>query len=218
MSDKILQAFPGSSTRGNETARLAILFSCSTGQSSPEKRNLVHESTTRKKPDRKVSQCGSRQPRHSKNWSNHSVRKTSISRLLDANVPENFVAQLSGHKNTQSLQSYKSASEHHQRQMSNTLSRTPNMSKDAQASKEQSMTTELVRQSTSSNSIAVTQASLHQLQSASDISSRAVFAGANISSITGCQFQIFTGPVKIIHESHKRRRVVIETKIMTKMF
>ena len=34
--------------------------------------------------------------------SNHSVRKTSILRLLDANTPENFVAQLSGHKNTQS--------------------------------------------------------------------------------------------------------------------
>jgi hypothetical protein len=33
--------------------------------------------------------------------SNHSVRKTSISRLLDANTPEIFVAQLSGHKNLQ---------------------------------------------------------------------------------------------------------------------
>ena len=65
--------------------------------------------------------------------SNHSVRKTSISRLLDANrehcatniVPsENFPAQLSGHKNTQSLQSCKSANEQHQWQMSNILSRT----------------------------------------------------------------------------------------------
>ena len=46
---------------------------------------------------------------------NHSVRKTSISRLLDANMPENFVAQhsshLGGHKSTESLQSYKSAGE-----------------------------------------------------------------------------------------------------------
>ena len=39
--------------------------------------------------------------------SNHSVRKTSISRLLDADIPENFVAQLSGHKSIESLQSYK---------------------------------------------------------------------------------------------------------------
>ena len=53
---------------------------------------------------------------------NHSVRKTSIDRLLDANTPETFVAQLSCHKNLQSLQSYKSANEHHQRQMSYVLS------------------------------------------------------------------------------------------------
>ena len=46
--------------------------------------------------------------------SNHSVRKTSISRLLDADIPENFVTQLSGRKNLQSLSSYKSASLAHQ--------------------------------------------------------------------------------------------------------
>lgn len=44
---------------------------------------------------------------------NHSVRKTSIGRLLDANAPETFVAQLSGHKSLQSLQSYKSANDAH---------------------------------------------------------------------------------------------------------
>ena len=47
--------------------------------------------------------------------SNHSVRKTSTSRLLYDGVPENFVMQLSGHKNLQSLSSYKSASITHQR-------------------------------------------------------------------------------------------------------
>ena len=45
-----------------------------------------------------------------KKISNHSVRKTSIYRLLDAGVPENFVMQLSGLKNLQSLSSYKSVS------------------------------------------------------------------------------------------------------------
>ena len=40
---------------------------------------------------------------------NHSVGKTSIGRLLDTNNPETFVAQLSGHKNLQSLQLCKSA-------------------------------------------------------------------------------------------------------------
>ena len=54
---------------------------------------------------------------------NHSVRKTCISRSLDTHVPENFVAQLSGHKSRESLQSYKSASAKHQKRISLTLSR-----------------------------------------------------------------------------------------------
>ena len=63
-------------------------------------------------------------PAQNKKISNHSVRRTSISRLLDAGVPENFVMQLiSGDKNLQSLSSYKSASITHQRHMSDTLSR-----------------------------------------------------------------------------------------------
>ena len=155
--------------------------------------------------------------------SNHSVRKTSISRLLDASTPENFVAQLSGHKNTQSLQSYKSAGEKHQRQMSYILSRTtqeaPNLPDsvdsyhllDNQTSTGQLMTSESAPQSSLTNSLAVTHASLDQHPGKSDVTSRAVFAGANISSISGCQFQIFNGPVKIIQESHKRRRFVIES-------
>ena len=61
--------------------------------------------------------------REGKKVTNHSVRKTCISRLLDANVPENLVAQLSGHKGTESLQSYKSTSAKHQKRMSLTLGR-----------------------------------------------------------------------------------------------
>ena len=52
---------------------------------------------------------------------NHSVRKTGISRLLDADVPEIFVAQHSGMKNTDSLKAYKSASKKHQIRMSDIL-------------------------------------------------------------------------------------------------
>ena len=37
---------------------------------------------------------------------NQSVRKTSIGRLLDANVPEIYARQHTGHKNVDSLQSY----------------------------------------------------------------------------------------------------------------
>ena len=52
------------------------------------------------------------------NLTNHSVRKTCISRQMDADVPENYVAQLSGHKHLKSLDSYKTASDDHQRKMS----------------------------------------------------------------------------------------------------
>jgi len=53
-----------------------------------------------------------------KKVANHSVRKTGIGRLLDANVPEIFVAQHSGMKSTDSLKSYKSANPSHQLNMS----------------------------------------------------------------------------------------------------
>ena len=58
------------------------------------------------------------------NITNHSVRKTCISRLMEANVPTNYVAQLSGHRNLKSLDSYKTASIVHQRKMSCILGRT----------------------------------------------------------------------------------------------
>ena len=55
------------------------------------------------------------------NVSNHSVRKTGIGRLLDANIPEIYVAQHSGMKNTDSLKSYKSANKDCQMKMSDIL-------------------------------------------------------------------------------------------------
>ena len=55
-----------------------------------------------------------------KKVSNHSVRKTSIGRLLEAAVQSNFVAQLSGHKNLKSLA--------RQREMSATQNREPGTS------------------------------------------------------------------------------------------
>ena len=48
----------------------------------------------------------------------HSVRKTCISRLMDAKMPVYYVAQRSGRKNSKSLDSYKIASDDHQRKMS----------------------------------------------------------------------------------------------------
>ena len=37
---------------------------------------------------------------------NHSVRKTAISKLMHSNIPPNYVQKLSGHKNINSLQNY----------------------------------------------------------------------------------------------------------------
>ena len=55
-------------------------------------------------------------------------KKTSVRRLLEADVQPNFVAQLSGHKNLKSLDSYHSASQKRQREMSAILNREPDTS------------------------------------------------------------------------------------------
>jgi len=57
-----------------------------------------------------------------KKVTNHSVRKTMIQRLMDAKFTPNEVAQLSGHKNLKSLDSYMTASDETQKQMSLSLS------------------------------------------------------------------------------------------------
>ena len=57
-----------------------------------------------------------------KNLTNHSVRKTMIQRLVDAKFAPNEVAQLSGHRNLKSLDSYMTASDQTQKQMSMSLS------------------------------------------------------------------------------------------------
>ena len=68
---------------------------------------------------------------------NHSARKTCISSLLNNNINPIHVSQLSGHKNTDSLKSYHSASKVHQKQMSdivncsNSSSTIPSTSKQA---------------------------------------------------------------------------------------
>ena len=146
----------------------------------------------------------------SRKVTNHLVRKTCISRLLDADVPENFVAQLSGHKGKDSLQSYKSASSTHQRRMSLTLSRahstieeSPSSSQDLQMT---SYSTEGADSRKAVNSMLNLKSGVDPLLS----STAPVFSGANIGSISDCTFQIFHGNVKIV-QGEKRRRIVIES-------
>ena len=56
-----------------------------------------------------------------KKISNHTVRKTSISKLLDNGLLPHFVRQLSGHKHKESLKSDHTASSKHQTAMSDIL-------------------------------------------------------------------------------------------------
>ena len=58
---------------------------------------------------------------HDKKLSNHSVRRTMCTTLLQEGVAPNIIAQLSGHKNLGSLQHYSVASTAQQKQMSNIL-------------------------------------------------------------------------------------------------
>ena len=64
---------------------------------------MVQSSSSRKKQDRRFFDEGLEECRTAGNVTNHSVRKTCISGLMDAEVPVNYVAQLSGHKNLKKL-------------------------------------------------------------------------------------------------------------------
>ncbi|CAH3186834.1 unnamed protein product, partial [Porites evermanni] len=103
---------------GNEHTRITILLGVWFMKAPLGKNEIGNEFPT-KFPDWKTAGLHG----EGKQVTNHSVRKSCISRFLDADVPENFVAQLNGHKSTESLQSYKSASAKHQKRMSLTLSR-----------------------------------------------------------------------------------------------
>ena len=108
-----------------------------------------------------------------KKVSNHSVRKTSVGRLLEADVQPNFVAQLSGHKNLKSLDSYHSASLKRQREMSAILSREPGTPARSEENKASTSTT--------------TQQNVFTVQ---QIQPQASFAGAQIDKFEGCTFNI----------------------------
>ena len=60
--------------------------------------HLVHQSSIGKKRDGKFRVKAAKAAHFLGNISNHSVRKTCIPRPMDADVSENYLAQLSGHK------------------------------------------------------------------------------------------------------------------------
>ena len=108
-----------------------------------------------------------------KKVSNHSVRKTIVGRLLEADVQPNFVAQLSGHKNLKSLDSYHSASLKRQREMSAILNREPGTS--AQSDE---------------NQVSTSTTSQQNVLTVQQIQPQAIFAGAHIDKFEGCTFNI----------------------------
>ena len=147
--------------------------------------------------------------REGKKVTKHSVRKTCISRLLDADVPENCVAQLSGHKSTESLQSYKSASAKHQKSSRAGASG----SRDEALSSDHNQGFEVVTRSTTDIAASLTTTTLIDQSSDPLLSSTApIFTGANMGSISGCTFQIFLGNVKIV-QNERKRRIVIDSDV-----
>ena len=103
------------------------------------------------------------------NFTNHSVRKTCISRLMDAEVPINYVAQLSGHRNLKSLDSYKATYANYQRKMSLILSRSG-------------------QESTQTSTVSVHENTTLPANLPKYVSKSGVFSGACIGKIEGCTF------------------------------
>ena len=88
---------------------------------------------------------------------------------MDAEVPVNYVAQLSGHRNLKSLDSYKAASTDHQRKISLILSRSS-------------------QESTQTSTVSVHENTTLPANLPKDVGKSGVFSGACIRKIEGCTF------------------------------
>ena len=121
------------------------------------------------------------------NFTNHTVRKTCISRLMDAEVSLNYVAQLSGHRNLKSLDSYKAASADHQRKMSLILSRSG-------------------QESIQTSTVSVYENATLPANLPKDVSKLEVFSGACIGKIEGYTFTFNIAREKEKAQSPRSRR------------
>ena len=121
------------------------------------------------------------------------TNQTCISRLMDAEVPVNYVAQLSGHRTLQSLDSYKAASADHQRKMSLILSRSG-------------------QESTQTSTVSVHENTTLLANLPKDVSKSGVFSGACIGKIEGCTFTFNITRVReesLKSAKPKKRRIII---------
>ena len=146
--------------------------------------------------------------REGKRVTNHSVRKTCISRLLDADIAETFVAQLNGH-NARKAYNQTSQPAPRTKKISLTLSRARSSTEKSTAV---SSVEDLQMASCSSSQNASSNAAVNSMMNSSMnplLSSTApVFEGANIGSISGCAFQILHGEEKIVQAEKKRRLII----------
>ena len=140
------------------------------------------------------------------NVTNHAVRKTSIGRLLDADVSANYVSQLSGHKNLKSLDSCKSASLRHQRKMSFMLSRSEHVKSTTSTA-----TTNELAISTASASKANSNALVSDPPNTQGAASATLdlFSGVTIGKIEGCSFTFNLVADDLNKDRKPRKRHVI---------
>ena len=154
------------------------------------------------------------------NISNHSVRKTSIGRLLDAGVSDVFVAQQHGMKNTDSLKSYKVPGQKHKVQMSNILSRQEPDSRPTDRGRSERNVQQLAPSSTIVRPEQIPPSHLEpesrptQPSSQATISSMISSAGS-FSQLKDCTFNFNFGTVGGLlppDRPTKRRRILIRDK------
>ena len=148
--------------------------------------------------------------REGKQITKQSVRKTCISQAARCWYTRELCCSAQWPQNTESLQSYKSASSTRQRRMSLTLSRARSSSEESTVSSVQDL--QMASCSSSENTLTSTAVNSMMKSSVDPLLSSAApaFAEANIGSISGCTFQIFHGKVKFV-QTKKKRRLVIES-------
>ena len=162
---------------------------------------MVYECSTWKEFYWKVLEDGGEQ-----NGIARDCDKPCIGRLLDADVPTNYVAQLSGQKNLKSLDSYKSASLLHQRKMSLVLSRSEHVKSTTNTATTNELATSTASDSkTNSNALVSDPPDTPGAASATPD----LFSGATIRKIEGCSFT-FNLVARDLNEDRKpRKRYVI---------
>ena len=104
---------------------------------------------------------------------------------MDEDIPSNYAAQLSGHKNLKSLDSYKTASGIHQRKISNVLSRS------STSHLQNNGTVPAENQATTSSQCNVSNRVMnYNANSAVTAQVSGLFSGASLGKINGCTFNI----------------------------